>query len=135
MNLIQEIENRLSKYSGVRYKATTSSITVFQNAPDGFSVGLEVNPGNKYTISFDGWHEDFEDQEEALNVFGLGLSDECRLKEYRRGAFRYKWTLESLEDGEWTEQSTTALLLFPFWKKASVRYLQNKVLTQTARTE
>lgn len=89
---------------------------------------LAVNPDNSCTISFEGWHEEFDDTEEALNVFALGLSNECRLRECRRGSFAYKWTVEYLENGEWIEQSTTGLLLFPFWMKKSVRYLQNDLL-------
>lgn len=129
MNLIDDIKTRLSKYPHARYESDASSITVFPHSPDGFAVTLVVNDGNVYTISFQGWHEDFEGEEEALNVFAFGLSYECRLKEYRRGNFAYKWTVEYLDDeGQWQEESTTGLLLFPFWKRSTVRYLQNNLL-------
>jgi hypothetical protein len=128
MNLVEEIKARLKKYPEVRFESDTSSITVFPSSPDGFGVTLLVNAVDSYTLSFEGWHEDFEVEEEARNVFALALSNECRLKEYRRGNFAYKWTLEFLEDGNWEEQSTTGLLLFPFWMKKSVRYLQNNLL-------
>ena len=129
MNLIDDIKVRLSKYPDARYESDTSSITVFPHSPDGFAVTLAVNDGNLYTISFEGWHEDFEGEEEAQNAFAFGLSYECRLKEYRRGNFAYKWTLEYLDDeGQWQEESTTGLLLFPFWKRSTVRYLQNNLL-------
>jgi len=128
MNLIDDIKTRLSRYPHIRYESDASSITVFPHSPDGFAVTLVVNDGNLYTISFEGWHEDFEG-EEALNVFAFGLSYECRLKEYRRGNFAYKWTVEYLDDeGQWQEESTTGLLLFPFWKRSTVRYLQNNLL-------
>ena len=128
MNLIDDIKTRLSRYPHIRYESDASSITVFPHSPDGFAVTLLVNHGNLYTISFEGWHEDFEG-EEALNVFAFGLSYECRLKEYRRGNFAYKWTVEYLDDeGQWKEESTTGLLLFPFWKRSTVRYLQNNLL-------
>ena len=128
MNLIDDIKTRLSRYPHIRYESDASSITVFPHSPDGFAVTLVVNNGNVYTISFEGWHEDFEG-EEALNVFAFGLSYECRLKEYRRGNFAYKWTVEYLDDeGQWQEESTTGLLLFPFWKRSTVRYLQNNLL-------
>lgn len=128
MNLIEDIKARLKKYPDVRYEWDASSITVRPSSPDGFAVMLVVSAPNSYTIAFDGWHEDFEDPEEALEVFAFGLSNECRLKEFRRGRFAYKWTVESLEDGRWEEQGTTGLLLFPFWMKKSVRYLQNNLL-------
>ena len=129
MKLIEEIKRRLSKYPDVRIKSDASSITVLPASTKGFSVTLAENLGNSYTVLFEGWHEDFETAEEAMNVFALGLSDESRLREYRRGSFSYKWTLESWEDGEWIEQSTTGLIFFPFWMKLEVRYLQNNLLT------
>ena len=130
MKLIEEIKSRLSKYPDVRAESDESSITVLPASTTGFSVTLTENQGNGYTVSFEGWHEDFENADEAMNAFAFGLSDEARLREYRRGGFSYKWTLESWEDGEWIEQSTTALFFFPFWMKLEVRYLQNNLLTR-----
>lgn len=127
MDLIEQIKNRLSKYPGVRYESDGSSITVFTDSDNGFDVALAVH-GGEYLISFAGWHIELASEQEALNLFALGLSDECRLKEYRRGTFAYKWTMEYLADGEWTEDETTALVLFPFWRKRAVRYLQNSIL-------
>jgi hypothetical protein len=97
---------------------------------EGFSVSVTETSSNSYTVSFEGWHEDFEDASEALNVIAFGLSGECRLREYRRGGYAYRWTLEALEDGVWKEESTTALIFFPFWKKTKVRYLQNKLISR-----
>lgn len=93
-------------------------------------VTITKNSSDSYTVFFNGWHEDFESPEEASNVFALGLSDECRLREYRRGEFAYKWTVESLEEGKWEEQSTTGLFIFPFWRTRRLHYLQNKLLSQ-----
>ena len=128
MNVIDEIKSRLSKYPEVRFTADDCSITVLPASSQGFPVTLTQNSSDSFTISFAGWHEDFADAEAALNAFAFGLSDECRLREYRRGGFAYKWTLESCEDGEWKAESTTALLIFPFWRKVEVHQLQNKAL-------
>ena len=133
MDLIEELKRRLNSLSNARYQADKDSITVFPNDTDGFTVTVTKNHANTYTVFFDGWHEDFDDLEEIVNVFGLGLSDECRLREYRRGSFAYKWTVETLEDGKWEEQSTTGLLLFPFWRKQQIRYLQNRLLVDGNR--
>ena len=127
MNLIEEIKAKLQKYPHAKYESTANSISVFPTSNNGFTVGLTVNQ-NSYTVSFDGWHEDFESGEEALDCFAFGLSSECRLKEYRRGNFAYKWTVESKENGEWVEDGTTGLLLFPFWMSKEVRYLQNDLI-------
>jgi len=134
MNLIDEIKSRLSKYPNAKYECNASSITVLPGSENGFTVMLSLNHGG-YTVSFDGWHEDFKDKEEALDCFAFGLSDECRLKEYRRGSFPYKWTVESFVNGRWLQDSTTGLFLFPFWRRPRVRYLQNNLLDRDQKDE
>lgn len=127
MDVIEELTQRLNGIPNLRFESDQSSITVFPADADGFTVNL-MKQASVYTVSFNGWHEDFEDAEETINVFGLGLSDECRLREYRRGDFAYKWTVETLENEQWEEQSTTGLLIFPFWRKSQIYYLQNRWL-------
>ena len=127
MNVIDEIKAKLNKYPHAKFESNSSSVSVFPTSADGFTVGLTVNQ-DSYTVSFDGWHEDFQDEEEALNCFAFGLSSACRLKEYRRGNFAYKWTVESKENGKWVEDGTTGLFLFPFWIRKEVRYLQNNLI-------
>src|SRR5262245_43687676 len=107
MTVIDEIRDRLSKFPDLKVKSNSDSISISPSSPDGFVIEFSVNPGGRYTVAFEGWHEDFDDKTEALNVLALGLSNECRLKEYMRGNFAYKWTVEVLEDGLWTEQTTT----------------------------
>ena len=127
MNVIEEIKDKLRKYPHLKYEENENSISIVPDSEHGFTVSLVVN-GNTYTVSFDGWHEDFQDKEEALNCFAFGLSSDCRLKEYRRGNSAYRWTLESKEEEGWAEDSTTGLLFFPFWRKVEIRYLQNNIL-------
>src|SRR4029077_5919119 len=95
----------------------------------GFKVGFDVAPG-RYTVSFNGWHEDFDDVSEALDCFAYGLSDECRLKEYRRGNAAYRWAVEAKQKGQWVAHSETGLFLFPFWRRANVVYLQNSLISR-----
>src|SRR5262245_36227173 len=131
MNVIEEIKRRLSKYPDVQFSSDACSITILPISAEGFSLTVTETSCNGYTVSFEGWHEDFEDGSEAMNVFAFGLSDECRLRQYRRGGYAYKWTLESWEDGDWKEESTTALVFLPFWRKVEVRQLQNKLLSRS----
>jgi hypothetical protein len=128
MSLIEEIKAKLQKYPHAKFESDGNSISVFPTSNDGFTVSLTVNQ-DSYTVSFDGWHEDFQDNEEALNCFAFGLSSDCRLKEYRRGNFAYKWIVESKENDGWVEDSTTGLFLFPFWMRKEVRYLQNNLIS------
>ena len=127
MDVIKELKALLGKYPHAKVESGDSSVSVMPTSSDGFTVSLVVNH-DSCTVSFNGWHEDFQDQEEALNCFAFGLSSHCRLKESRRGRVACKWTVESKEDGEWVEESTTGLLLFPFWRKEKIRYLQNTLI-------
>jgi hypothetical protein len=129
MNPIDEIETRLRKYPEVKYESTASSITVLPSSETGFNASFDVG-NNRYTVSFNGWHEEFEDASEALDCFAFGLSDECRLKEGRRGSSAYRWTVESKQNGEWVADSETGLFFFPFWKRARVVYLQNNLISR-----
>ena len=79
-------------------------------------------------MGFDGWHEDFLVEEEALNCLAFGLSDECRLKVIKYGNIDCSWILESKENGQWIEDSETGRILKPFWKKKSIEYRQNKLI-------
>ena len=127
MNVIEKIKAKLQKYPHVKYDSDRNSISVFPTSDDGFTVSLIVN-SDSFTVSYNSWHEDFQSEEEALNCLAFGLSPDCRLKEYRRGNFAYKWTVESKENGKWVEDSTTGLFLFPFWLRKEVSYLQNDLI-------
>ena len=127
MDTIEKIKAKLRNYPHVKYGSDRNSISVFPTSDDGFTVSLTVNSGS-YTVSFNGWHEDFRSEEEALSCFAFGLSSDCRLKEYRRGHFAYRWTIESKEGGEWVEDGTTGLFLFPFWLRKDIRYLRNDLI-------
>ena len=127
MDVIKEIKARLQNYPHAQFESDDNSISVLPIESDGFTVRLVVNH-DSYTVFFNGWHEDFQNPEEALNCFAFGLSSYCRLKEYLRGNIAWKWTVESQENGEWIEDSTTGLLLSPFWMKKKTRYLQNTLI-------
>jgi hypothetical protein len=128
MKAIQEIKTRLQKYPDVKYEAGANHIRVFPTSREGFAVELTAAK-NDYMVHFNGWHETFADEEEALNCFAFGLSTECRLKEYRRWRVAYKWTIEYKEADNWIEDSTTGLLIYPFWGKLEIRYLQNDIIS------
>jgi hypothetical protein len=129
MNPIDEIKTKLRDYPDVKYESSDSSITVLSSSDNGFNVTLDIASGN-YTVSFNGWHENFADASEALDCFAFGLSDECRLKEHRRGRFAYRWTVESKQNGQWVADTETGLFIFPFWRRADVVYLQNNLISR-----
>lgn len=130
MSAIETIKARLAKYPHAQFTATETSIVVEPYKPDGFKVRLDVRPGG-FTVSFEGWHEEFESENEALNCFAFGLSSACRLRTDLRGGFPYRWTVESLEDGRWVSDSTTGLLVFPFWRPRRTLHRQNHFVSAT----
>jgi hypothetical protein len=127
MNAIQKIKTKLSAYPDVQYSESADGIEVHPRNQFGFTVGLRITPSG-FTVNFDGWHEEFRSEDEALDCFAFGLSPKCRLAIVFRGDTETKWVVEGLEDGAWTPDSETGLLLQPFWRSARVEYRQNHVL-------
>lgn len=127
MNAIETILKKLEKYPQLTYTHDGDSVTIDAPSESGFSVWLTVNnPG--FTVGFDGWHEEFQDEAGALDAFAFGLGDQCRLKVTKRGDMDCKWIVEGKSEDGWTEDSTTGLIFVPFWKKKIVEYRQNSVI-------
>jgi hypothetical protein len=127
MNAIQKIKTKLLAYPDVQYSESADGIEVHPGSQSGFTVGLRITPSG-FTVNFEGWHEDFTSEDEALDCFAFGLSPKCRLAIVFRGDTGTKWVVEGLENGAWTPDSETGLLLQPFWRSARVEYRQNHVL-------
>jgi hypothetical protein len=67
--------------------------------------------------------------DEAIDLFGFGLSKACRLAVTYRGSTATKWVVESLqEDGRWVPVSELGLLLLPFWRGKRIEYKQNNII-------
>ena len=127
MTAIGKIQEKLQRYPGLRFTVNGNTITVEPSHAGGFTVWLTEGQSG-FTVGFDGWHEEFENEEEALSVFTFGLSEDCRLKVVQRGGADCSWTVESREGEEWSGDSTTGMLLIPFWRTKRVVYRQNRGL-------
>jgi hypothetical protein len=127
MSAIETIRAKLQGYRHVQYEYTASSITVAPESPDGFPVNL-YEDGTRFVVGFGGWHEHLDSESEALNCVAFGLSDQCRLRVTRRGGTDYLWTVQHLVDGRWWDESQTGLLFFPFWRRRSERFYQNRII-------
>lgn len=125
---IEKILDKLKKYPDTNYDLTDKSIVIRPKNNSGFPVILTVNSDNHYTVAFDFWHEEFINEDEALNCFAFGLSQECRLKLTKRGNTAYKWTVEYRDSETWKEHSTTGLFNFSFWRPKTIEYLQNDLI-------
>jgi hypothetical protein len=130
MDPIAEIRNRLSRYPDAKFVETSASIEVSPRDESGFTVGLLAG-GGRFTVNFAGWHEEFDSADAAVNCFAFGLSAACRLHVTYRGRMPTSWSVQSHVDGEWTTDSTTGLLLVPFWLRKRDIYLQNRLIAST----
>ena len=126
MNAISEIKEELKKYPSLKFIVEDNTISI--TPENGFTVWL-TEYENQWTVGYKGWHEEFEDQESALKCLFFGLSSTCRLKVFKRGNMEYKWTMEAEENGQWVSYSTTCLLFIPFWRRRSIIYLSNNVMS------
>lgn len=130
MTAIEKIVTKLQRHPSVQYSVAGCTLTVAPLTEEGFSVWLHEQPPG-YTVGFDGWHEQFQDEGEALAAFAFGLSDDCRLQVMQRGSMDCSWTVESRDaQGEWKVDSSTELLFTPFWRRRRVVCRQNHVITR-----
>ena len=129
---IDEIVNQLKKYPKAEYELSADSITVNPKNENGFPVTLTDNGKGNYIVAFDFWHEEFNNENDALNCFAFGLSKDCRLKIVKKGNRPIKWTVESNENGKWIEDSTTELINLTFWEKSELEFLQNDLIKSMA---
>ena len=131
MSIIPQILDRLRDRPSLPVRVEGDTLTVDPAGPESFSVWFHER-GAGYVVGFDGWHEHFTSEGEALDCFAFGLGGDCRLKVIYRGGFPHRWTLEVKADGGWREESTTGLLLFPFWRRPRIVYRRNRPVTGTA---
>jgi hypothetical protein len=127
MTAVEKIRERAAKYPGLAIDERPGWISAKPPGDTSFEVGLREHQ-NQYTVYFDGWHEEVDGEETALNLFAMGLSESVRLAVTSRGRRAYRWTVAFRRDGAWSSGSTTGLLFFPFWKRKTVRYFQNAVI-------
>lgn len=126
MDPIAKIRNKLEQDPRVRLETTDTAVTVSMRDGSGFPVRFEGVDG-EYRVFFDGWHEHFEDEDEALACLAFGLSSRCRLVTTYRGDRPVKWTVESREGDSWRVESTTGLLLVPFWRRRRIESRSNSL--------
>ena len=124
---IAELQSQLRKYPQVRVEGSPSRVLVRALDAKGFEVGFEVDK-DRCTVFCDGWHEEFSNRDEATACFSMALSQECRLKVWRRAGIAYRWELQKRDADEWKRVSTRSRLLFPLWARLEIVYLQNSLL-------
>ena len=127
MGAVARVVDRLRRHPGLTCRVRGTTVTVDPPGPGGFAVSL-TEAGGTWVVGFDGWHEHFRSEAEALDCFAFGLSDRCRLRVEYRGPYPCRWTVEERTAAGWQADSTTGRVLVPFWLPRRVEYRQNAVL-------
>ena len=127
--VISRIIEKLQKYPRVTYKTQEGFLEIPAQTPIGFRVWIQERDKN-YTVGFEGWHDEFADEEVALKCFAFGLSTACRLRVFRCLGTDYKWQVLVQENGEWVADSETGLFFPTLWLPKKQRDLTNDILTK-----
>lgn len=130
MSLLDVIAMQLSaRFQDLDLVRDPDRFDIPPSGPQGFAISCFKTPAG-VVVYFDGWHEEFTDAETAVRCIAFGLSDRCRLEVHRKGAFEFKWSLQSRDDdGTWQEDSPVGLLLLPFWRNTSIEIRTNSPST------
>ncbi len=127
MQILESIREKLVRFPMIQFESDEDAMTVNPASYDGFTVTF-YQCEQEYVISLGGWHEQFDDASEALDIFFRSLSNHARLDVRLSGDTEYQWTLETLENGLWQPHSTCGLLFFPFWRRRAAKIQQNDIL-------
>ena len=130
MQAIHVVREKLKTYPDVRFEATETDVIIHPQNKDGFRVSLHLQ-NNSFLIGFEGWHEEFSDEIEALNCFAFGLSDQCRLRVVSVAGLDYKYVLQHLSKDCWIDDSEVGYFWFPKWMTKE-RFLQNGIIKSDA---
>jgi len=128
MNLIEKLKTKLTKYPNLLYEEQPGRLIIRRPEEYGFSITI-IQKAEEITICFDNWHGHFDTEEEALDFVRFGLSDSCRLREFKRGGRPYKWVIEAKEANNWKPINITSSFCFRLWKKKEETIFQNHVLS------
>jgi hypothetical protein len=129
--MFEELLSILQKYSQIRFERRDNLIRVLASTRDGFEVIIEQIWDNHFSVSYDNWHQDFYNWEDAQDCFLFGLSNRCRLKVQCKDAVPFRWTVERLEEEKWLERSSNSVWNYRFLSAPTTAYLQNDMLSDS----
>ncbi len=123
--VLDDISRTLLPWCGARIERSASGISVDVSDPRGFDMAIVVE-GDRITLAFDEWVEEFFDVDYARHIFGAALDGTARLKVDLLSGKPWRWTLERLDQfGEWVPESTIGHVTWRIWGRSSVVYLRN----------
>ena len=127
--VISRVEEELQKYPNVTYK-TEGFLEIPAQSPTGFRVWIRERHGC-FAVGFEGWHEEFTDEDAAFKCVAFGLSTACQLRVFRCLSMDYKWQVLFQVDGEWVADSEAGFFFPTLWLPKQQRDLQNDLVKPT----
>lgn len=125
---INKIKEKINLFKDLEIlEELENSITVKPKHEKSFPITFIVN-NDSYKIHFKGWSSVLNSEEEALDLFAFGLSNDCRLQVFYAGNIEFKWVLETKENNKWIKLGEEKIVLFPFWQKKKIETYQNKII-------
>jgi hypothetical protein len=140
--IIDEIREKMGKFPGVRVQHDASSITYFPDTSNGVIVRLEVLKqclnNERYSVYYNGSHEEFAQRASAILAFGFGLSTGCRVREFTRAGEPYRWIVDVWNGIKWRpdwEIIRFSAAFWQFWRPPTIRCLQNRLIDLPPRSD
>lgn len=125
---ISKIKEKIKPFKDLEIlEELENSITVKPKHEKSFPITFIVG-NNSYSVHFKGWNSTLTSEEEALDLFAFGLSNDCRLQVFSAGNVEFKWILETKENNKWIKSGEEKIVLFPFWQKKKIETYQNKII-------
>lgn len=121
------LQAMLRPYPQLQYDAGADWIRIHPADATGFTVEIRVQ-GAGAMVRLDGWHDQLDTVDEALELAERALTGVLRLAVWQRGSTRYRWQAELLQAGQWVPAGSVGLLFYPFWRRSQMFHLRNQVL-------
>jgi hypothetical protein len=97
-----------------RFVVTADRIVIPARSSGEFQIAATFY-ANKWILSFDNWHDDFDDIESVLRLISQALSGSLRLRIDRIGGRPVRWTLErNTKDDSWIELYSNGVFFIEF---------------------
>ena len=133
-DIIQEIRDRMARYPHAEIAHDADSITYYPPSPDGFVVRFQVRRqggSERYLVYYGASRQQEANRQDSILMFGFGLSNGCRLREFSREGRAYHWITDVDGMRGWTPYWETYSFLVPFWCfwcPTKVQCLQNQLI-------
>jgi hypothetical protein len=137
LNTIREVVAKLGRYPAVAYRLLPhdGGIEIDAPNPGGFPVAL-INDDPDWTVHAGdyGAHWHLSSPEDAKDLVGFCLSEDCRLKVEQR-TFQIRSTLEKRDETGWRMALRRGLFVVRLGRPWSTTFFQNKLVPSRMHSE